>query len=153
MSRLPVILMVDDNADDVYFTARAFQQSGVRNEIVVARDGVEALDLLLPTDGRSPLCPAVVLLDINLPRLGGVAVLTRLRSHDATRSLPVIVLTSSDEDRDAADSCRLGANSYVSKPVCTDEFLAAVRALGVYWLGGNQQPAPSSRGQHLSSQH
>ncbi len=135
-----VILLVDDNADDIYLTRYAFEQTDISNEIVLARDGIEALALLLPEDGREPLRPAIVLLDINMPRMGGLEVLARLRADPSTRALPVIVLSTSTQDRDMAESYSLGANSYVSKPVTLDEFLQAAKALGVYWLGVNQQP-------------
>lgn len=134
-----VILLVDDNGDDVYLARHAFAQANIAREIVVARDGVEALALLLPEDGRQPLRPAIVLLDINMPRMGGLEVLARLRAVPSTRSLPVIVLTSSAQDRDMAESYHLGANGYVPKPVTPDGFLQAAKALGVYWLGVNKQ--------------
>ena len=134
-----VILLVDDNPDDVYLTTRAFRQNNITNEIIVANDGVQALELLLPDDDRPPLRPSIVLLDIHMPRMDGLEVLARLRADAFTRTLPVIVLTTSDEDRDIAESYSQGANSYVQKPVHTDEFLEAARMLGVYWLGLNKQ--------------
>jgi two-component system, response regulator len=136
-----VILLVDDSADDVYLTVHALRANDIGNEIVVARDGVEALALLLPEDGREPLRPAIILLDINMPRIGGMEVLSTLRADPRTRGLPVIVLTSSTQDQDMAASYHLGANSYVPKPVTTEEFLAAAKALGVYWLDINRQAA------------
>jgi two-component system response regulator len=129
-----VILMVDDNADDIYLTTRAFRRDSITNEIVVARDGVEALDLLLPEDGRDPLRPVIILLDIHMPRLNGLEVLARLRAEPSTRSLPVMVLTTSDEERDIAESYSHGSSTYVQKPVSTDEFVEAARMLGVYWM-------------------
>ena len=134
-----MILLVEDNADDVFLTLHAFQVTHIRNEIVVASDGVEALELLLPEDGREPLRPAIVLLDINMPRLGGMEVLSVLRADSRTQSLPVIVLTSSQEDEDVAESYHLGANSYVRKPVSSEEFLHVAQLLGVYWLDVNRQ--------------
>lgn len=134
-----VILLVDDNSDDVTLTLWAFRKSGISNEIVVARDGKEAVDLLLPTDGQAPLRPVIVLLDINMPRMRGPEALALLRAAPSTKSLPVIMLTSSADDRDIIKSYDLGANSYVQKPVDSDEFLAAARALGIYWLGINKQ--------------
>ena len=136
-----VILLVDDSADDVFLTVHALRASDIGNEIVVAHDGVEALDLLLPEEGREPLRPAIVLLDINMPHLGGMEVLSALRTDPRTRALPVIVLTSSTQDQDMLTSYHLGANSYVPKPVDSEEFLHAAKALGVYWLGINRQPA------------
>jgi two-component system response regulator len=135
------ILLVDDNPDDVYLTMQAFRKSDITNQIIVAEDGVEALDLLLPSNGTAPLRPAIVLLDINMPRMGGLEVLARLRADPLTRSLAVIMLTTSAEDSDIVESYDHGANSYVRKPVTTSEFVEAARILGVYWLGVNI-PAP-----------
>ena len=134
-----MILLVDDNPDDVYLTVHAFRQNKIDNEIVVAQDGVEAVDLLLPGDGTAPLRPQIVLLDINMPRMGGLEVLSRLRADSRTRALPVIMLTTSTEDRDIAESYLNGANSYVPKPVTSAEFLAAAKTLGIYWLDLNVQ--------------
>jgi two-component system response regulator len=131
------ILLVDDNADDVFLTVNAFRKSDIDNEIVVARDGVEAMDLLLPSDGSAPLRPAIVLMDINMPRMGGLEALARLRADVLTRYLPVIMLTTSAEERDITESYIGGANSYVRKPVTSTEFLEAAKALGVYWLTVN----------------
>lgn len=142
------ILLVEDNPDDVELTERAFRKNNICNEIVVMRDGVEALDYLFGTgahagrDARET--PAVILLDLKLPRLGGLEVLQRLRADARTRLIPVVVLTSSDEERDLIESYSLGANSYVRKPVEFAAFLDAVRQLGLYWLMLNQQP-PQSR--------
>ena len=138
------ILLVDDNADDVFLTVHAFRQNNIGNTFVVAQDGVEAVDLLLPADSTAPLRPEIVLLDINMPRMGGLEVLGRLRADSRTRSLPVIMLTTSTEDRDIAESYSQGANSYVPKPVTSDDFLAAARTLGSYWLGLNIQARPRS---------
>ena len=138
------ILLVDDNPDDVYLTVHAFRQNKIPNEIIVARDGVEALGLLLPRDGTPPVRPVIVLLDINMPRMSGLEVLAQLRADPSTRSLPVIMLTTSTEDRDIAESYAGGANSYVPKPVATEEFLEAAKTLGVYWLGLNIQASPDS---------
>jgi two-component system response regulator len=137
--RTEAILLVDDNPDDVYLTIHAFRQNDIVNEIIVANDGVEALQKLLPTDGSVPVLPAIVLLDINMPRMGGLEVLIRIRADPRTRSLPVIMLTTSTEDHDIAESYSGGANSYVAKPVTSDQFLEAARTLGVYWLGLNLQ--------------
>jgi two-component system response regulator len=141
--RSGVILLVEDNDDDVALAVRAFDKSGVANEIVVARDGVEALDYLLPSDSRperppAPL-PEVVLLDLKLPRVDGLEVLRRIRGHERTRRLPVVVLTSSNEQRDIIISYDLGANSFVRKPVDFAQFLDAARQLGLYWLVLNEQ--------------
>ena len=140
------ILLVEDNADDVDLTLRAFSRSQCTHEIVVVRDGVEALDYLFATGshaGRAPAgAPAVVLLDIQLPKLDGLEVLRRLRADDRTRHLPVVVLTSSTEESDIIRSYDLGANSFVRKPVDFEQFLVAAAHLGLYWLVLNQ-PSPA----------
>ena len=138
------ILLVEDNADDVELTLRAFDKVDLRNDIVVARDGQEALDILLGRRFRQDLAgtlPTVVLLDLELPRVGGLEVLRRLREHERTRLLPVVILTSSREQRDLVRSYSLGVNSYVRKPVAFSAFVEAVRQLGLYWLFLNEQPA------------
>ena len=135
------ILLVEDNPDDALLTVRAFTKNRIRNEIVVATDGEQALMRLLPAEGEA-LRPALILLDIKLPKIDGLEVLRRLRSDERTASLPVVVLTTSNEERDIVDSYRLGANSFVRKPVVFEEFVAAVNALGVYWLVVNE-PLPN----------
>ena len=136
------ILLVEDNPDDVDLTLRAFRKNNIANEVVVARDGAEAVALLLGTEGDAepPPLPAVVLLDLKLPRLDGLDVLRRIRSADRTKLLPVVVLTSSVEERDLVRSYSLGANSYVRKPVDFGEFMEAVKQLGLYWLVLNSSP-------------
>ncbi|GAA3933127.1 response regulator [Actinoplanes auranticolor] len=137
------ILLVEDNPDDVLFTIRAFAKNHIRNEIVVASDGEQALRLLLPGEGQ-PLHPALILLDIKLPKVDGLEVLRAIRDDERTSSLPVVVLTTSSEERDIVESYRLGANSFVRKPVVFEEFVEAANVLGVYWLLVNQ-PAPPAR--------
>jgi two-component system response regulator len=132
------ILLVDDNPDDVTFTLRAFKQNNIANKIVVAVDGEQALQMLLPEDAAQPFHPALVLLDLKLPKVGGLEVLRRIRANPRTQSLPIVVLTTSSEDADIASSYRLGANSFVRKPVVFSEFLSAANILGVYWLLVNQ---------------
>lgn len=132
------ILLVEDDADDVELTKRAFAQSRVTNEIEVARDGSVALDRLLGPDA-GPL-PALVLLDLNLPRVDGLEVLERLRADERTRFLPVVILTSSGEERDLVEGYRLGANSYVRKPIDYAAFQDLVRQIGTYWLVLNESP-------------
>lgn len=138
------ILLVEDNPDDEMLALRAFKNSGIMNEIVVARDGVEALDYLFLRGGhagRTPATnPAVVLLDLKLPKLDGLEVLKEIRGNGRTRRLPVVILTSSKEDRDLVESYERGANSYVRKPVDFNEFAEAVTRLGVYWLLLNEIP-------------
>jgi len=132
-----VILLVEDNDDDVALTRRAFDKHGLANDIVVAIDGQQALDMLL---APAPLVPQVVLLDLNLPRVSGLEVLRRMRADPRTELLPVVVLTSSDQDRDVIESYRLRANSFVRKPVDFLEFVEAARQLGLYWLVLNEPP-------------
>jgi two-component system response regulator len=144
-----VILLVEDNADDELLTRRAFKKNNIMNELVVARDGVEAIDYLYGSgahagrDVRS--LPQVVLLDLNLPRIGGLDVLRRIRDTELTKLLPVVVLTSSKEDEDIVRSYALGANSFVRKPVDFAQFMDAVKMLGLFWLVLNEAP-PSPRG-------
>jgi two-component system response regulator len=144
-----IILLVEDSQDDVDLTLRAFQKNHIRNRVVVAKDGVAALEYLFGSaDGeRQPEeRPVVVLLDLKLPRVDGMEVLRRIRGDERTRTLPVVVLTSSDEQRDLVQSYDLGANSYVRKPVDFNGFLDAARQLGLYWLVLNQPPPhPASR--------
>ena len=136
MVRDAVILLVEDNPDDEALTRRALQRNNVKNELIVARDGQEALDYLLG-GGR---LPHLILLDLKLPKIDGLEVLRRLRADERTRLLPVVILTSSNEERDLVSSYRLGANSYVRKPVDFNEFSEAARQLGLYWLLLNEPP-------------
>lgn len=144
-----VILLIEDNPSDEKLTIVAFKKCGVSNEVVVARDGVEALDYLFGTGkyaGRdTSLIPTVVLLDLKLPRIDGLEVLRRIRSDDRTRVLPVVVLTSSKEDDDLIRSYALGANAYVRKPVDFTEFAGAAKALGLFWLLLNESPPVARR--------
>lgn len=134
------ILLVEDNPDDEALTLRAFRKSNIGNKVVVAHDGAQAIELLLGEDSGGDL-PEVVLLDLKLPKLDGLSVLRRLREDERTKLLPVVVLTSSKEEADLVSSYSLGANSYVRKPVDFDQFLEAVRQLGLYWLLLNE-PCP-----------
>lgn len=133
-----MILLVEDNPDDELLTIRALKKNKVGNEIVVARDGVEALDFLMGTgtysDRNINQVPELILLDLKLPKVNGLEVLKRLRAESHTKYVPVVILTSSSEEQDIISSYDLGANSFVQKPVDFDEFLEAARQLGVYWL-------------------
>ncbi len=144
-----VILLVEDNPDDEALTVRALRKNNIANEIVVAHDGAEAVDYLFATgahtDGDASRLPQVVLLDLKLPKLDGLDVLRRIRGDARTRLIPVVVLTSSKEERDLVDSYSLGANSYVQKPVDFGEFVEAARQLGLYWLVLNQPPPATRR--------
>jgi two-component system, response regulator len=139
------ILLVEDNPDDVALTLRALNKNNIANEVIVAKDGVEALDYLFGEGtyaGRDAAnIPAVILLDLKLPRIDGLEVLERLRKDDRTRFAPVVVLTSSKEEQDLVRSYKLGANSYIRKPVDFTQFSEAVRQLGLYWLVLNE-PVP-----------
>ena len=138
------ILLVEDNPDDEALTLRALKRNNIGNPVVVARDGVEALDWLFGRgahEGRDPrIVPAVVLLDLKLPRLNGLDVLRELRGDERIRRTPVVVLTSSREEQDLISSYNLGANSYIRKPVDFGQFMDAVRQLGLYWLVLNEAP-------------
>lgn len=143
------ILLVEDNADDEALSMRAFARNKIRNPVVCVRDGQEALDWLFgtgPHAGRSPdERPAVVLLDLKLPKVGGLDVLRRIREHPVTRLTPVVILTSSCEECDRLDGYSLGANSYIRKPVDFPQFVEAVRQLGLYWLVLNEPPPGAKR--------
>ena len=147
--RTNMILLVEDNPDDEALTLRALQKNNIINEVVVARDGAEALDFLFGTGayaGRDlTLMPEVILLDINLPKINGLEVLEKIRANERTRLLPVVILTTSNEERDKIKSYTLGANSFIRKPVDFQQFSEAIRQLGVYWLVLNQAP-PVVRG-------
>ncbi len=136
------ILLVEDNPNDEELTLRAFKKNNISNEIVVAHDGVEALDYLFKTggyEGQNPEdLPQMVILDLKLPKLNGLEVLARLRGNEKTRFLPVVILTSSAEERDIVEGYRLGTNAYVRKPVDFVEFTEAVKQLGLFWLLLNQ---------------
>ena len=134
---LKLILLVEDDPDHELLTIRALKKSNLANHVQVARDGEEAMDLLF---GAHPIRPQVILLDLKLPKVDGLEVLRRIRESDATRMLPVVVLTSSDEERDLVRSYQLGVNSYIRKPVDFNDFAEATRQLGMYWLVLNECP-------------
>jgi CheY-like chemotaxis protein len=139
-----VLLLVEDNPDDEELTLLAFEQSAIANEVVVAHDGVEALDYLFSTgmyaDRNPSLMPALILLDLQLPRINGLEVLQRLRADPRTKLVPVVILTTSNEQQDLINSYSLGCNSYIRKPVDYDQFMTAVQQLGMYWLLINEAP-------------
>ncbi len=142
-----VILLVEDNPDDVRLTQRAFKKNNIANEMVVANDGIAAVDYLLnacASHADSPALPAVILLDLKLPKMDGLEVLKRIRANEQLKRLPVVILTSSKEEQDILKSYDLGANSYIRKPVDFDQFSDAVRQLGLYWLVLNEPP-PKAR--------
>ena len=144
-----MILLVEDNEDDELLTLRALARNNIKNQIVVARDGAEAMDFLFAQgsyDGRDPSeMPAIILLDLKLPKVSGLEVLRAIRKNELTRLLPVVVLTSSLEEQDLIRSYGLGANSYVRKPVDFNQFTDAVRQLGLYWLILNEKPPVPKR--------
>lgn len=129
-----IMLLVEDNPDDEALTLRALKRHNIASEIVVARDGEEALAWLYPDEDAARALPQVILLDLKLPRVDGLEVLRRIRAHERTRRIPVVILTSSMEEQDLVSSYDLGANSYVRKPVDFEQFVEATRQLGTYWL-------------------
>lgn len=148
MEALKRILLAEDNDNDVELTLAALNEHRLANEVVVARDGVETLDYLLRRGawaGRAEGNPAVTLLDIKMPRMDGIEVLRHMKSDPVLRAVPVVMLTSSREERDIVESYRLGVSAYVVKPVAFDEFIAAVKTLGLFWGILNQPPPGSIR--------
>lgn len=141
----PYILLVEDNTDDIELTKRAFNKNHIVNEIVVVRDGAKALEFLFDDgrDGRD--LPQFILLDLKLPKISGLEVLERIRKEPATALIPVVILTSSKQEEDRAAGYRLGVNSYVRKPVDFNEFVDAVRQVGLYWLVLNEPPPTAER--------
>ena len=143
-----MILLVEDNPDHVALTIRALKKNQIANDVVVATDGAEALDMLFargPYAEKPIEMPSVVLLDLKLPKVDGLDVLRALRADDRTKLLPVVILTSSDEEQDVVQSYRSGANSYIRKPVDFMQFLEATKQLGLYWLVLNEGPKTVAR--------
>lgn len=134
------ILLVEDNPDDEVLTLRALRKNNIANEVFVAHDGVEALDFLFNGAHNSYVLPTLVLLDLKLPKVDGLEILRRMRQHNSTRLLPVVVLSSSREEGDIANSYQLGATSYIVKPVDFQSFMEIIRTVGLYWLSINEPP-------------
>lgn len=139
-----IILLVEDNPDDEALTLRALRNNNISNEVKVVRDGQQALDYFFGEDASANAIPTVMLLDLKLPKVDGLEVLRRIRADERTRMQPVVILTSSKEEQDVINGYRLGANSYIRKPVDFSQFLEAIRQLGLYWLVLNEAP-PSKR--------
>ena len=141
-----MILLVEDNPSDVDLTKRALAKNNVANELVVARDGQEALDYLFGTGAQAgrdtSVQPVIVLLDLRLPKVDGLTVLKIIKTDERTRRIPVVVLTTSKEDQDMISAYDLGVNSYIRKPVDFEQFVEAVKLLGIYWLVINEAPPP-----------
>ncbi len=139
-----IILLVEDNPDDIKLTLRALKKSNIKNEVIVVENGVEASDYLFGTGkfaGRNTgILPQVVLLDLKMPKMDGLEVLHRIRANERTKLLPVVILTTSSEDKDRIESYKLGASSYIRKPVDFNQFVDAVQQLGLYWLVLNEAP-------------
>lgn len=135
-----VILLVEDNSDDELLTLRALKNNNISNEVIVARDGQQVLDYFFGEGASSRTVPAVMLLDLKLPKVDGLEVLRRIRADERTRMQPVVILTSSKEEQDLLTSYLLGANSYIRKPVDFNQFMEAIRQLGLYWLVLNEPP-------------
>jgi two-component system, response regulator len=139
-----IILLVEDNPDDVELTLRAFKKNNILNPVIIATDGVEALDYLFGTGMRAGRnlkeLPVVILLDLKLPKIDGLEVLKRIRQDQRTKLIPVVILTSSAEQKDVVNGYSLGANSYIRKPIEFNQFLEAMRYLGLYWLLWNEPP-------------
>ncbi len=141
-----VIFLVEDNPDDELLTLRALKNNNISNEVIVARDGQQALDYFFGEGATDRVTPTVMLLDLKLPKVDGLEVLRRIRADERTHMQPVVILTSSKEEQDLLTSYRLGANSYIRKPVDFSQFLEAIRQLGLYWLVLNE--TPPSKGSH-----
>jgi two-component system response regulator len=143
----PYILLIEDNADDVDLTIRAFEKNHIANEVVVMRDGAQACGFLFDSQrAHTTGWPALILLDLNLPKVSGLEVLQRVRAYEETRLLPTVILTSSKQEEDLLHGYRFGVNSYVRKPVDFNEFVEAVRQVGLYWLVLNEPPPAAGGG-------
>ena len=147
MSESKKILLVEDNPDDIDLTLRAFKKNNVANEVIVKRDGAEALDFFFGKDGIANEggtgLPAVILLDLKLPKIDGLEVLKKIRADDRTKLIPIVILTSSKEQADIVKGYKQGCNSYIRKPVDFNQFAEAIKQLGLYWLVLNEAPTKS----------
>ncbi|MCD6111923.1 MAG: response regulator [Bacteroidales bacterium] len=135
-----IILLVEDNPDDVELTLRAFRKYNFTNDIIVANDGEEALEIIFERANNKKLKPDLILLDISLPKVNGIEVLRQIKTNDITKTIPVIILTSSNEEKDLVESYNYGANSYIRKPVDFKMFIDVVKEIGLYWLLLNNPP-------------
>lgn len=143
----PLVLVIDDNADDAELTARALRRCDVANTVVIVHDGLDALASLTgdePGQAHGGALPSLVLLDVKMPRVDGFEIARRLRAHPRTRFLPIVLLTSSGEERDIAEGYAAGVNGYVRKPIASEQFVAALQAVGRFWLGCNEVPSQAA---------
>ncbi|MGM3306911.1 response regulator [Anabaena sp. WFMT] len=140
MTTKNTLLIIEDNPDDIELTLLAFEQTGLQENVVIARDGDEAINYLFADNNTSESLPDLILLDLQLPRINGLEVLRRIRADSRTRLLPIVILTTSNEESDRLQGYGLGCNSYIRKPVDYDQFVGVIRQLGMYWLVLNSPP-------------
>ncbi|MEA5551463.1 response regulator [Anabaena cylindrica UHCC 0172] len=140
MTTKNTLLIIEDNPDDIELTLLAFEQTGLQENVIIARDGVEAINYLFAENNTSESLPDLILLDLQLPRINGLEVLRQIRANSRTRLLPIVILTTSNEERDRLQGYGLGCNSYIRKPVDYDQFVDVIQQLGMYWLVLNSPP-------------
>ncbi len=145
MMKKGTILLVEDNEDDIFLAKRALEKKKISNPLVIAEDGEEAINLLFGLDGRDTIEPILILLDLKIPKIGGLEVLQRIKTNSATSMIPVVILTTSSEEEDVAKSYKIGANSYVRKPVDFVQFSKIIEQLGMYWLVLNENLESNSQ--------